>query len=319
MLARLLLLAICTIGWTAVSVAQSYPARPITMVVPFAAGGSIDIVARQIAARLGAIVGQSVIVDNKAGAGGTIGTGLAAKAAPDGYTMLLGTTSALGVSSAMYRNLPYDPIKSFIPVIEVTRGPFVLTVRNSLPANNLAEFLDHAKRNRGKLNFGSAGIGSVHHLAGEILKQATGIDMTHVPFKGSGPAWTALLSGDIDLLFDSMPGPLRYPGKVRPIAVAGPKQLPGMPDIPTFAEAGLPGVETVFFWAMLLPAGTPADIVARLNSALGQTLRDPALQSDFAKQSMEATPGTSAEITDFMSREIPRWQKVVQAAGIRAE
>lgn len=318
MLARLLL-AICMIGLTAVSVAQSYPARPITMIVPFAAGGSIDIVARQIAARLGAIVGQSVIVDNKAGAGGTIGTGLAAKAAPDGYTMLLGTTSALGVSSAMYRNLPYDPIKSFIPVIEVTRGPFVLTVRNSLPANNLAEFLDHARRNRGKLNFGSAGIGSVHHLAGEILKQATGIDMTHVPFKGSGPAWAALLSGDIDLLFDSMPGPLRYPGKVRPIAVAGPKQLPGLPNIPTFAEAGLPGVETVFFWAMLLPAGTPADIVARLNSALGQTLRDPALQSDFAKQSMEATPGTSAEITDFMSREIPRWQKVVQAAGIRAE
>ena len=299
--------------------AQGYPNKPITMIVPFAAGGSIDIVARQIATRLGTVVGQSVIVDNKVGAGGTIGTGFAAKAAPDGYTLLLGTTGALGVSPAMYRNLPYDPIRSFIPVIEVTRGPFVLTVRNSLPANNVAEFLDHARKNRGKLNFGSAGIGSVHHLAGEILRQAAGIDMVHVPFKGSGPAWTALLSGDIDLLFDSMPGPLRYSGRVRPIAVAGPKRLSGLPDIPTFAEAGLPGVETVFFWAMLVPAGTPADIVARLNSALGQTLRDPALQSEFARESMEATPGSTAEIADFMSREIPRWQKVVQSAGIKAE
>jgi tripartite-type tricarboxylate transporter receptor subunit TctC len=183
----------------------------------------------------------------------------------------------------------------------------------------VAEFLDHARKNRGKLNFGSAGIGSVHHLAGELLKQVAGIDMVHVPFKGSGPAWTALMAGDIDLLFDSMPGPLLYPGKVRPIAIAGPKRLAGLPDVPTFAESGVTGVETVFFWAMLVPAGTPADIVAKLNSALGQALHDPVLQADFAKQSMDATPGTSAEITDFMSREIPRWHKVVQGAGIKAE
>ena len=258
-------------------------------------------------------------MDNKVGAGGTIGSGLAARAAPDGYTMLLGTTGALGVSPAMYRNLPYDPIKSFVPVIEVTRGPFVLTVRNSLPVHNLAEFLDHARKNRGKLNFGSAGIGSVHHLAAEILKQVTEIEMVHVPYKGGGQAWPALLSGDVDLLFDSMPGPLLYPGRVRPIAVAGPKRLPGLPDVPTFAEEGLPGVETVFFWAMLVPAGTPADIVAKLNSALGQALRHPALQADFAKQSMDATPGTSGEIAEFMAREIPRWHKVVQGAGIKAE
>ena len=314
-----LLLAACLIGITSLSIAQSYPSRPVTLIVPFAAGGSIDVVARQIAGRLGSIIGQSVIVDNKVGAGGTIGTGLAARAAPDGYTILLGTTGALGVSPAMYKNLPYDPIKSFVPIIEVTRGPFVLTVRNSLPVHNLAEFLDYARKNRGKLNFGSAGIGSVHHLAGEILKQASGIDMVHVPFKGSGPAWTALMSGDVDLLFDSMPGPLLYPGRVRPIAVAGPKRLPGLPDVPTFAEDGLPGVERVFFWAMLAPAGTPADIVATLNTALGQALRHPALQADFAKQSMDATPGTSAAIAEFMAREIPRWYRVVQGAGITAE
>ena len=258
-------------------------------------------------------------MDNKVGAGGTIGTGLAARAAADGYTMLLGTTSALGVSSAMYKNLPYDPIKSFVPVIEVTRGPFVLTVRNSLPVHNVAEFLDHARKNRGKLNFGSAGIGSVHHLAAEILKQATGIDMVHVPYKGSGPAYRAMMSGEVDLLFGSMPGPVLYPGRVRPIAVAGPKRLLGLPDVPTFAEEGVPGVEAVFFWAMLVPAGTPADIVAKLNSALGQALRNPALQADFAKQSMEATPGTSGEIAEFMAREIPRWHKLVQGVGIKAE
>jgi len=315
---RPILLA-CLIGTSSLAVAQSYPSRPITFIVPFAAGGSIDVAGRQIAGRLSSLIGQSVLVDNKTGAGGTIGTGLAARAAPDGYTMLLGTTSALGVSPAMYRNLPYDPIKSFVPVIEVTRGPFVLTVRNSLPVRNVAEFLDYARKSPGKLNFGSAGIGSVHHLAAEMLKQATGIDMVHVPYKGSGPAYTALMSGEVDLLFGSMPGPLLHPGKIRSIAVAGPKRLPGLANVPTFAEEGLSGVEAVFFWAILVPAGTPADIVAKLNTALGQTLRDSALLADFANQSMDATPGTPREIAEFMATEIPRWHKVVRGAGIKAE
>jgi tripartite-type tricarboxylate transporter receptor subunit TctC len=299
--------------------AQTYPSRPVTMVVPFAAGGSIDVVAREIAAGLTPKLGQTVLVDNKVGAGGTIGTGAVAKAAPDGYTILLGTTSALAVAPSLYKDVAYDSLTSFAPIIEVTRGPFVLTVKPSLPVTDVRQLVELAKKTPGKLNAGSAGIGSVHHLALEMFKQAAGVDIVHVPFRGSGPAWTALIGGEIDMLFDSMPGPLLYPGQVRPLAVAGPERLPGLPGVPTFAEAGVPNVSTVFFWVMLAPAGTPAPVVAKLNAALGATLRDPAIKEAFSKQSMETTPGTSDEITRFMAAEIPRWKAVVQKAGLKPE
>jgi len=159
----------------------------------------------------------------------------------------------------------------------------------------------------------------VHHLALEIFKQAAGLDIVHVPFKGGGPAWTALVAGQVDMLFDSMPGPLMFQGRAKPIAVAGPQRLPGLPGVPTFAEQGFPAVQTVFFWAMLAPAGTPPDVVAKLNSALGQTLRDPVVKGEFAKQSMETSPGTSEEIARFMAQEIPRWRQVVQKAGLKPE
>jgi tripartite-type tricarboxylate transporter receptor subunit TctC len=316
---RRLLLAAALVGTAALAFAQDFPSRPVSLVVPFPAGGGVDVVARQIGTRLGAALGQPVVVDNRAGAGGTIGTGHVAKAAPDGHTLLLGTTSALGVSPALYKDLPYDPLKSFVPVIEVTRGPFVLSVRNSLPVKSVAELLAYARGSASRLNVGSAGVGSVHHLAAELLQQATGIALVHVPYKGGGPAWTALVAGEIDLLFDSMPGPSIHAGRSRPIAIAGPKRLPALADVPTFAEAGYPGVETVFFWAILAPAGTPPDVVARLNAALGQVLRDPGLQAEFARQGMEATPGTQQEIAAFMAREIPRWRRIVQDAHVSAE
>ena len=287
--------------------------------MPFPPGGSVDAMARQVAMGLGQYLGQTVVVDNKVGAGGTVGSGIAARAAPDGYTILLGTTSALAVSPVTYKTVPYDPIKSFVPIIEVTRGAFVLTVKNSLPVNDLRDLVEQARKNPGKLNAGSAGQGSVHHLALEMLKQAAGIDIVHVPYKGGAPAWTALIAGDIDLLFDSMPGPLMYPGRVRPLAVAGPHRLPGLPGVPTFAEQGLPAVETLFFWALLAPAGTPADIVAKLNAASGQALRDPAVRAEFAKQSMETTPGTSEEIARYMAQELPRWRQAVLKAGLKQE
>jgi tripartite-type tricarboxylate transporter receptor subunit TctC len=301
------------------AMAQGYPNRPVTMIVPFPAGGSVDIVARQIAAGLTRHLGQNVIVDNKAGAGGTIGTGFAAKATPDGYTMLLGTTSALAVSPALYASVPYDPLKSFIPVIEVTRGPFLVTVKASLPVKDIRELIDYARKNPGKLNSGSAGNGSVHHLALEIFKQAAKLEIAHVPYKGGGPAWAALLAGDIDLLFDSMPGPLPYGNRVRPLAIAGPQRLPGLPNVPTFAEIGMPEVSTVFFWAMVVPAGTPPDVVARLNQALGQALRDPVVKAEFEKQSMETSPGTPEEIARFMEQQVPMWRAVVQKAGLKQE
>ena len=298
---------------------QAYPVKPVTMIVPFPPGGSVDAVARQVAAALGQYLGQSVVVENKAGAGGTIGSGVAAHAAPDGYTILLGTTSALAVSPALYKTVPYDSLKSFVPIIEVTRGPFVLSVKNSLPVNNVRELVDMAKKNPGKLNSGSAGQGSVHHLALEMFKQSAGIDIVHVPYKGGAPAWTAVIAGEIDMLFDSMPGPYMFRGQAKPLAVAGPNRLPGLPTVPTFAEQGFPGVETVFFWALLAPAGTPPDIVAKLNAAAGQALRDPNVKAEFGKQSMETSPGTPEEIARFMAAEIPRWRQVVQKAGLKQE
>jgi tripartite-type tricarboxylate transporter receptor subunit TctC len=306
-------------AFSAVAAAQAFPSKPVTMIVPFPAGGSVDVVARQMAAKFTQTLGQNVLVDNKVGAGGTIGSGIAAKANPDGYTVLLGTTSAMGVSPALYKSVPYDPLKSFIPIIEVTRGPFLLTLKNDFPAKNLKELVALAKQNPGKFNSGSAGQGSVHHLALEMFKHAAGVDIVHVPFKGGGPAWTALLAGTIDMVFDSMPGPSLYPGRVNPIAIAGPSRLPGYPDVPTFAEQGYPGVETIFFWAMLAPAGTPPDVVAKLHAAFDQALRDPGLKADFAKQSMETTPGSQDDIAKFMAREIPRWREVVQRANLKAE
>jgi tripartite-type tricarboxylate transporter receptor subunit TctC len=311
--------ALCLAVASVAASAQSFPTKPVTMIVPFPPGGSVDAVARQIAAQLQVYLGQNVVVDNKVGAGGTIGSGIAANAAPDGYTILLGTTSALGVSPALYKSVPYDSLKSFVPIIEVTRGPFVLSVKNDLPVSDLKGLVELAKKNPGKLNSGSAGQGSVHHLALEIFKQAAGVDIVHVPFKGGAPAWTAVIAGQVDMLFDSMPGPFMFQGRAKPLAVAGPQRLPGLPNVPTFAEQGYPAVETVFFWAMLAPAGTPPDVVAKLNTALGQTLRDPVVKGEFAKQSMETSPGTQEEIARFMAREIPRWRQVVQRAGLKQE
>ena len=313
------LLALCAFALSVAASAQSFPSKPVTMIVPFPPGGSVDAVARQVAAGLGKYLGQSVVVENKVGAGGTIGSGIAAHAAPDGYTILLGTTSALAVSPALYKTVPYDALKSFAPIIEVTRGPFVLSVKNALPVNNVRELVDLAKKNPGKLNSGSAGQGSVHHLALEMFKQAAGIDIVHVPYKGGAPAWTAVIAGDIDMLFDSMPGPYMFRGQAKPLAVAGPQRLPGLPNVPTFAEQGFPGVETVFFWALLAPAGTPPDVVAKLNAAAGQALRDPGVRAEFAKQSMETSPGTPEEIARFMAQEIPRWREAVQKAGLKQE
>lgn len=311
--------AFCSAAFCATVFAQAFPSKPVTMIVPFPPGGSVDAVARQVAAGLGQYLGHNVVVENKVGAGGTIGSGIAANAAPDGYTILLGTTSALGVSPALYKSVPYDALKSFVPIIEVTRGPFVLSVKNGLPVNDLKELVEYVKKNPGKLNAGSAGQGSVHHLALEIFKQAAGLDIVHVPFKGGAPAWTALIAGQVDMLFDSMPGPFMFQGRAKPLAVAGPQRLSGLPNVPTFAEQGYPAVETVFFWAMLAPAGTPPDVVAKLNAALGQTLRDPVVKAEFAKQSMETSPGTSEEIARFMAREIPRWRQAVQRAGLKPE
>lgn len=299
--------------------AQSYPSRPIMMVVPFPPGGSVDSVARRISQTLASILGQPVLVENRAGAGGTIGAGFVAKAAPDGYTLMFATSSALAVSPALYKNLTYDPLKSFEPVVEITRGPFVLSVRNDLPVSTAAQFVALAKKEPGKLQYGSAGQGSAHHLAMETLKQATQIDVLHVPYKGGAPAWVALMGGEIDALFDSMPGPLMYPGRIKPLAVTGPKRLSRLPDVPTFAEQGIAGVDSVFFFGIVAPAGTPADIVMRLNQATHQALAEPEVRQAFDSQSLDPSPGTPQEFGALLDKEIPRFKELVKRVGLTLE
>lgn len=314
------LLAACAFAACAAQ-AQTYPSKPIVFVNTFPPGGGSDVITRLLAAKLAPQIGQQVIVENRAGATGTIGTTSVARAAPDGYTMLFATAGAIGVAPALYRNLAYDPVKSFAPVIEVARGHFALLVTASLPVNNATELIAHARRNPGKLNYGSAGQGSVHHLAGEILRQATGIDIVHVPFKGTGPAFPALIAGDIQIMFEGGASwiPHVRSGRLRAIAVSGPRRIPLLPDIPTFAEQGIQGVEPSFWWGVLLPAGAPRPVIDKLNAEFRQVLNDPEVRNSLQQQGAEATPGTPEAFGRLVADEAVRWKQVVAAAGVKPE
>lgn len=313
-------LAAALIGMSAAH-AQTYPSKPIVFVNTFAPGGGSDIITRLLAAKLAPQIGQQVIVENRAGATGTIGAGSVARAAPDGYTMMFATAAAMAVAPALYRNLSFDPVKSFAPVIEVARGYFALLVNSSLPANNVAELVEHAKRNPGKLNFGSAGQGSVHHLGGEMLRQASGIDIVHVPFKGTGPAFPALIAGDIQIMFEGGASwiPFVQAGRLRAIAVSGPRRFPLLPDVPTFAEQGVQGVELSFWWGILFPAGTPRPVVDKMNAEFRKVLGDPEVKNSLLQQGGEATPGTPEAFGRHIADEVVRWKQVVSRAGVQAE
>lgn len=301
--------------------AQVYPSKPVTLVNAFPPGGPTDIVARQIAAKLSQRFGQQVIVDNRAGAAGTIGAGSVARAEPDGYTMLFGVAANLAVAPAVLKSVPYDPVKSFAPVVEIARGPYVLMVHPSVPAKDVAEFVAYARQHPGKLNYGSPGQGSVHHLATEMLKQATGIDMVHVPYKGGAPMYTAIMAGEIQVLIDGMPAPLPHlrSGKMRPLGVTGDKRLGALPDVRSFAEQGVKGVDAQFWWGIVVPAGTPQPIIARLNAEITQALTDPEIKATFEKQNIEPSPGTSEAFGAWIAAERGRWAQVVAKAGIKPE
>ncbi|MGE4335930.1 MAG: Bug family tripartite tricarboxylate transporter substrate binding protein [Pigmentiphaga sp.] len=295
--------------------AQSFPDRPISLIVPFPPGGSVDTVARRIAQGMAEALNQSVIVENRAGAGGTIGASYVARAPADGYTLMFATSSATVVSPALYKNVGYD-INSFQPLIEVTRGPFILTVQQESPFQSVTDLLAYGKANPGKLNYGSAGAGSAHHLAMEGFKQVSGFDAVHVPYKGGAPAWTALLGGEIQVLFDSAPGPLLYPGRVRPLAVTGPERLDRLPDVPTFAELGIAGVDSVFFFGVVGPAGMPEPVVSKLHAALQTALDSEAVRSALASQGLTASPGTPGEFGELLQKEAPRFRALVQNIGL---
>ncbi len=298
----------------------TYPTRTITMVVGFAPGGGTDTVARIIAQKVGASVGQSVIVDNKAGAGGNIATDYVARSAPDGYTILLGSVGSLAVAPHLIAKLPYDPLRDLAPITMAVEFANVLVVNPSVPANTLAEFVKLAKDKPGTLTYGSSGIGGAGHLAGELLRLVAGIDIVHVPYKGGGPAIQGLLGGQISGIFATpvTAGPHITAGKARAIATTGATRSAYLPDVPTIAESGYPGYEATNWYAYLAPAATPKPVLERLHRELVQALKAPDVREQLDKQGIEAKPGTPEELTKYMERELATWGRVVREAKIQA-
>ena len=299
--------------------AQSFPAKPVRLVAPFATGGALDLIARAIAQKLAESLGRSVVVDNKAGASGAIGSEFVARSAPDGYTLLLGATTTHGINPALNPKLSYDPIRDFTPISLVATIPHVLVVHPDVPAKSLQEFVRLARTRRG-MTFGSAGHGSPHHLAGEMLKAMAQIELTHVPYKGSGPAMVDLMSGQIQLMSVELTAAAPYlkDGKMRPLAIATSQRVPGV-DLPTVAEAGYPGFEVTAWYAVFGPAGMPANIVSRLHSDIVKALAEADVRERF--RSLGATPvgTTPAELGSHVRAELARWTQVIKSGKITVE
>lgn len=301
--------------------AQDYPSKPVTIIVPFAAGGTTDILARVIGQALTKELGQSVIVDNRAGAGGNIGAALAAKAQADGYTLLMGTVGTHAINQSLYKKLPFDPIKDFAPLTRVAMVPNLLVANPSKPYKNVKELIAYAQANPRKVNFGSSGSGSSIHLSGELFNSLAKVEMVHVPYRGSSPAVTDLLGGQIDIMFDNMPSAIQHvrSGKLRPLAVTTAKRSPELPDVPTIAEAGVPGYEATSWFGMFAPAATPAPIVAKLNGALVKVLGDAEVKKKLAEQGAEPYAEKPEQFAEFIRAESAKWSKVVKASGAAAD
>ena len=301
--------------------AQTYPDRLIRMVVPFPAGGPIDITARLVVQRLGPILGQTVIIENRGGAGGALGTKAAAAAEPDGYTLLFGNASALVVGPAVYRFRDYDTLKQFTPVAKVTEGYEVLVVAPGFPAKNVQELVAYAKANPGRLNFGSMGYGNLTHLAGELFKLQTGTDFTHVPYKGSPEAVAGIVAGEVHMLFGEVAGllPLVREGKIRGLGVASASRNALAPELPTMIEGGIPDFVALTFTGVVAPAGTPASIVNKLNAAINESLKPPEIVAALGKLGAEVRTGSASEFGTFLAKERDKWVDVVTRTGIKAE
>jgi tripartite-type tricarboxylate transporter receptor subunit TctC len=303
------------------ALAQSYPSRPIRLIVPFAAGGGNDNVARLVGKRLGEGLGQPVVVDNHPGAGGVLGAEAAAKSAPDGYTLFLGGVGSHAINPNLMKNLPYDPIRDFAPVELLAQAPLVLVVHPSVPARSLAEFVAYARAHPGKLNFASNGNGSSSQLAAVMFESMAGIDMVHVPYKGLSPALTDLLSGQVQLMFSSVVAILPHikAGKVRALAVTGTKRLASTPGLPTIAESGFPGYEASSWYGILAPAGTPRDIVTKLNAELSKALSQPEVRNSLLAEGAEPVGGTPEQFAAHIRSEKERLGRVIREAKITLE
>ncbi len=306
---------------TSGALAQSYPGKPVRLIVAFPPGGSTDIIARIVGQKLGERLGQQVVIDNRGGAGGTIGTEIAARSNPDGYTLTMGTTSTHVIAAGAYANLKYNPIKDFEPLTLVATTPYLLVVNPGVKANTLKEFIALAKAQPGKLNYASAGTGTTTQLAMEMLKTAAGIDIVHVPFNGNGPANTATLGGQVQALFGSMPAVLTQAkaGRLRPLAVGTPKRSPSLPDVPSVAESGYPGFDASLWLGFFAPKGTPAPILKRLQTELTAISQSPEMKEQFERNGAVPITNTPAEFTRLIQTEIDKYTKVIKAAGIKLE
>ncbi|WOP17184.1 tripartite tricarboxylate transporter substrate binding protein [Ottowia sp. SB7-C50] len=309
--------------------AQSgWPNKPVKIVVPFAAGGTTDILARAMAPELSKAFGQQFIVDNRAGAGGNVGAEIVARAPADGYTLLMGTVGTHGINRALYPKLPYDPIKDFAPVTLVAGVPNVMEMNadkaRQLGINNVQDFIKYAKANPGKLNMASSGNGTSIHLAGEMFKHMTGIFMTHVPYRGSGPALMDLVGGNMDVMFDNLPSSMQQikGGKLKPLAVTSARRSSALPDVPTVEEAGGPalkGFEASSWFGLLAPAGTPADVVSRIQQESAKALASPAVREKLEAQGAIPGGNTPAEFAKMIADEHAKWAKVVKASGAKVD
>ena len=301
--------------------AQSYPNRPITLVIPFAPGGSTSIVGRVIADKMAQLLGQGIVIENRPGAGGTAGSRSVARSDPDGYTLLLGYTGTLAIGPALYKNVGYDPRKDFAPIGMIGNAPSALVVHPSFPPKTVAELIAYAKAHPGEVNFGSAGVGSVNHITGEYFARAAGITLTHIPYKGTGPALTDLLGGHIPMALAPIP-PVHgnvSAGLLRALAVTGKTRNSLMPDVPTLAESGLGGFEASLYYGLVAPAGTPKPVIERLNKELQAALASDEVKKQLGADGTEITPGTPQDYADFIDKDERKWSQLVKDSGVEPE
>ena len=300
---------------------QSYPNRPLKMILPFPAGGPTDIVARSMSQGLGEALGYNVVIDNRPGGGGIIGATLAAKSPGDGYTLFLGGITTFGVAPSVHKNLPFDPVKDFLPVTQATRQPIMLMIHPALPVKSVREFIALAKVRPGEINYASSGPGGSGHMAGELFKLVAGVNLVHIPYKGAPPALNELIAGQVQVMFGTMLAAVPHvrSGRVRAIAVTGPQRTKALPDVMTFAQAGLPAYDASSWNGVLVPAGTPRAVVDRLNAELVRILKTPNILERLEQDGAEPAPTTPEEFGSFIKAEIAKWAKVVQAAHIRID
>jgi tripartite-type tricarboxylate transporter receptor subunit TctC len=304
------------------ALAQGYPSRPLKLIVPFPAGGSSDLIGRALAKKMGEDLGQQLIVENRAGAGGTIGVGALAKSPADGYTLGLGTVSTLGMAPVVRAHPPYDPLAAFAPVSLVASAPFILVVNASVPASSLQELIALARARPGALNFASIGDGTLQHFTGESFKSLARVDIVHVPYKGVAPALVDLLSGQVQIGFDILASfQLQnvQSGRLRALAVLGPARVAQLPSLPTAAEAGLAGLEVTAWFGLIAPKGTPPEIVARLNAGVRKAVASAELREAIATQGLEPAADSPQEFAGIIEKEIARWAKVVKTSGFKVE